>query len=195
MEKFEGLLKKIMETPTSAKDIFNIAGKMCNVFTYPEIRQFKDINQLFKMGNSPIEQEISLELPFDKTSVVILYKSGPNFGHWTMVKKVDDGYHFLCSYGTIVDDVLQFSDPEFNYQIGQDKNYLGGLLAKSGKSIYYNHNPLQAVDDDIATCGLYCALFLKHDNLSVDDFAELIKKVGDEYKMSNDMVVALLTLV
>jgi frataxin-like iron-binding protein CyaY len=195
MENFEEIVKKIMSTPTSPKDLFNIAGKRCNVFEYPEIKDFDDIEDLFEAGNSDIESLSDLELPFDKKSAIILYKSSPNFGHWTIIKKVGGAYHFLDSYGDVIDDELKHSDKSFNKLIGQDRNYLSKLLLGSGKDVYYNHNPLQKLDEDIATCGLYCALFLKYNNLKVDDFAKMIKKLSKDNKVSHDVTVALLTLV
>lgn len=196
MEDFKSLVAKIMETPTSPKDLFHIAGKRCNVFEYPEIKSFEDIDDLFKMGNSHIEESYDGDdLPFDKKCAIILYKSSPDFGHWTILKKVGGGYHFLDSYGDIIDSELEHSDKSFNKLIGQDRNYLSKLLLDSGKDVYYNHNPLQKLDDKIATCGLYCALFLKHNDMSVDDFAKMIKKLSKKHDIPNDVTIALLTLV
>ena len=114
MEEFSDIVKKIMSTPTSPKELFNIAGKRCNVFEYPEIKEFKKIDDLFAAGNSEIESQSDLPLPFDKKSAIILYKSSPDFGHWTILKKVDGGYHFLDSYGDIIDSQLGHSDKSFN---------------------------------------------------------------------------------
>jgi len=195
MENFESVIKNIMSTPTSPKDLFNIAEKKCNVYEYPDLDQFDDIEDLFKLGNSDIEAEIELDFPFDKKSAIIMYKSSPNFGHWTIIKKVEDGYHFLDSYGDVIDDELEHSDKAFNKQIGQDRKHLSKLLLASGKDVYYNHNPLQKLDDNIATCGLYCALFLRYNNISVDDFAKMIKKLSKKYDLPNDVVVSILTLI
>jgi hypothetical protein len=112
-----------------------------------------------------------------------------------MLKKIKGGYHFLDSYGKEVDEPLKHSDPNFNNNSGQDRNYLAELLLGSGKDVYYNHNPLQKLDDKIATCGLYCALFLKYNDLTVDDFAKMIKKLSKKHGIPNDTTIALLTLV
>ena len=196
MEEFAEVVKKIMETPTTPLDIYKIAKKRCNVFEYPEIAQFEHIDDLFKMGNSDIEAMCDDDdLPFDKNAAIILYKSSPDFGHWTMLKKIKGGIHFLDSYGDMIDDELKNSDEDFNKLIGQDRKYLSKLLLDSDRDVYYNHNPLQKLDSKIATCGQYCAMFLKYKDLSVDDFADLIKTLAEKNDLPNDVVIALLTLV
>lgn len=191
MDNFADIIKKIMDTPTTPLDIFKIAGKRCNVYEYPEIMSFGHIDDLFELGNSDIESLCEDDLPFDKKCAIILYKSSDDFGHWCLIKKHKDSYHFLDSYGGQIDESLEHSDKSM---LGQDKNYLAKLLADSEKDVYYNHNPLQKLDDKIATCGHYCAMFLKYSDLSVDDFAELIKTLADRHGISNDVAIAILTI-
>lgn len=189
MDTFADILNKIMDTPTNPIDIYRIAGKRCNIFEYPEIMHFGHIDDLFELGNSDVEAMCDEDLPFDKKCAIILYKSSDDFGHWCLIKKHKDAYHFLDSYGGVVDDSLEHSDKSM---LGQDKNYLSKLLLDSEKDVYYNHNPLQ--NDKTSTCGHYCAMYLKYSDLSVDDFADLIKTLSERHKMSNDMVISLLTI-
>lgn len=180
-----------METPTSPQDLYAIAGKKCNIFEYRDIADFDHIDELFEHGNSDIENEIEMDLPFDNKSAIILYKSRPNFGHWCMIKKNKKGYHFLDSYGEVIDDQLEHSQ-DYNLLGGQDQKYLAKLLASADKDVYYNHNPLQKESQEISTCGLYCALFLKYSTMGVDDFAKMIKKMAERHDLSNDCVIAVL---
>jgi hypothetical protein len=108
-----------------------------------------------------------------------------------MIKKIKKSYQFLDSYGGLVDESLEHSDQSM---LGQDKNYLAKLLLDSGKDVYYNHNVLQKNSDKIATCGHYCAMYLKYSDLEVDDFAELIKNLAERHDLSNDVVIAILTI-
>lgn len=194
MDDFADIVNKIMETPTTPFDLFRIAKKRCNVYEYPEISNFSNIDELFELGNSDVESMCEDDLPFDNKCAIILYKSSPDFGHWTIIKKLKGGYHFLDSYGEMIDDELEHSDKDFNKIIGQDRKYLSKLLADSDKDVYYNHNPLQKLDEKISTCGQYCAMFLKYNDLSVDDFADLIKTLSERHNLPNDVVIALLTM-
>lgn len=181
------IITKLKSQATSPLDIFKIAGKQCNVFSYGYLKDIHDVDDLFVRGMSEFNVESPLE--FDEDTCIILYKSEPNFGHWTILKRVDDQYHYLDSYGKVMDNPLHYSD---NKKLGQQRKVLPKLLLNSGAEVYYNHIPLQELSTDIATCGLYCALYLKYD-LPVDLFSNLIKNVAKMLKISNDDVVVMLS--
>ncbi len=189
------LLKKIINTPTGIDDLFKIANKKCNVFEYNDLGDFSDIEDLFEEGNSELTDAFDMDLPFDDNSSIILYKTQPDFGHWTMINKNDNGFHFLDSYGDKLDTEQENIDPVFLEESGQNHKYLANLLLGSGKPVYYNHAKLQKLADDVATCGLYCSLYLKFNHMDVDDFAEMIKKLSKKLDMSNDEIIAALSII
>lgn len=188
------LLREFMKLPTTVEDIFKIAGKQCNVFSYNELANFNDIDDLFIMGNSEQEMMHDIGLPFDDNTAIILYESEPNFGHWTMITKNDYGYNFLDSYGDTIDGELDYIDDDYKVKSGQDKKFLVNLLINAGEDVYYNNTKLQKLNNDIATCGLYCAQYLKHNDMNVDDFAKLIKKLSGKHKFTPDEVIAIMSL-
>ena len=104
-------------------EIFDIAKKECNVFTYPEIEDLTSYKQLFNK-NSPI-RKCPGKYPFCNTSCLILYMNTPNTGHWTLINKINDNLNFLDSYGTILDGQLKFVNGDIP---GQDKKYLLSLI-------------------------------------------------------------------
>ena len=185
MEQALDLLNK----PTTPYELFAIADKKCNIFTYPEITRFKSYKDLFKYGNSPIPM-IDDGLPFDDRFCIILYLTGEKTGHWTCLANNRYGINFLDSYGDVIDDQLKHVDQNI---IGQNKKYLIDLLAKSKKTIYYNDLQLQRLNENIATCGRYCALYFKYNYMNVDDFIKKLLIKAKEYNISPDLTVCILT--
>jgi len=178
----------LLNKPTSPYDLFNIAEKSCNVFTYPEITKFKKYKDLFKKGNS--EYPLQVPYPFDDRFCIILYLTGDRCGHWTCVSYNKSGINFLDSYGDVVDDQLKHVDMNI---IGQHKKHLINILAASGLPIRYNDMRLQKLSNNIATCGRYCALYLKYNYMTVEDFVNVLRKKSIEYKMTPDELVCKLT--
>lgn len=183
-------MQRLLAESTTPLDIFKIAGKICNLFTYPEIRKFKNINQLFKKGNSSVAELCPINLPFDKKCCVILYLAGENFGHWCALTKRGNDINFLDSYGEVIDDQLESVN---NNIPGQDKKYLVKLLNKFRGDVYFNDIQMQKMTQNIATCGRYAGLFLKYDYLPVDKFVDTLMKLAKKNNMTCDELVVVVT--
>jgi len=185
-------MEDLIAEPTSAEDLFKIANKRCNVYVYEDLKNFDDIDELFEKRDDRDDYK------FDDNAAIILYKSEPMFGHWTMVVRDDGDYNYLDSYGGKIDNPLAHVPKKINKELGQDKKYLANLLLKAmngGSNIYYNDAKLQKLDPNVSTCGRYCALYLKYSYMNVDDFAAMIKKLSKRLKMSNDEVITYLSMV
>lgn len=177
----------------SPTDIFRIAQKTCNVLKYPDLKKFKNINDLFKKS-STLYHDLMPEYPFDKNTCIILYMSKPNFGHWCTINKYDDHYDFLDPYGTIIDDQLDFINPKFRKESDQDKAYLCKLLSKTKKPVHYNDYQLQELDGETATCGRYAALFLKYNEVPVEEFVEEFRSASRRFPSEEiDNIVTAMT--
>lgn len=186
-------IKELLDVPTTPYDMFEIAGKKCNVFTYPEITKFKKYKQLFRRGNSeiPFLNDKFKDYPFDDRFCIILYLTGDRVGHWTCVSYNKTGINFLDSYGDVIDDQLQFVDSSIT---GQNKKYLLNILAKADIPLYYNDIELQKLNKNIATCGRYCALYLKFNHMNIDDFIKILLENSIKYEMTPDELVCALSI-
>lgn len=173
----------------SPRDIFRIANKTCNVVTYDKIKNLKNINDLFKVKNS-VTRNFDMNLPHVNNCCIILYMTKPNFGHYCMVNKNRHGINFLDSYGEMPDDQLNYIKDEFKIVSNQEKNYLTKLLAESDLPVRYNDLDMQIMDGKIATCGLYCALYLKYNNLSIEQFCDILRKNSLKKDIDIDRIVA-----
>jgi hypothetical protein len=178
-------------------DIFNSAGKTCNVLTYPELSKFKKVDDIFKYGNS-LYGLLKPNLPFDDNSCILLYMSKPNFGHWCIInrhqkKGKTTRIDFLDSYGNMIDDQLDFINDDFREDSNQLKAHLSRLLSNAKVPVHFNDVQMQVLDGKISTCGRYVSLFLKHNDLTVEDFVNTLTKSSDIFKIPIDELVTFLT--
>lgn len=191
--------------PFSVPDLFFASESRCNVFTYPELNDFDHIDELYTQYNSNQEKNafkfipgIS-KLPFTDRSCIILYMSKPGFGHWTVINRIPDGdnkysYQFLDSYGEIPDDQLEYIPEKFREDTNQVYYTLTKLINDSGEDLFYNDIALQVLDNRIATCGYYCSIFVKYNQIPVEDFVDIIIEKSAEYKIFPDELIGLMAI-
>lgn len=126
----------------------------CRIILYNSLKHVHNIDQVFK----------------NKRFVFILYEYQPDFGHWVVIIKRDNGdIEFFDSYGYKPDDESEFVKKS-NYW---EHAYLIDLLIKSGKTIHYNPTNLQGEDTHkIATCGRWCLLRCYFYQFSISQFTK-----------------------
>ena len=119
----------------------------CNIKTYPELRNIKDIEEL---------------LPKNDSYFILLYLDTPNSGHWTTLKRFNNDIQYFCSYGTYPDKQMNWYGKELREELGESELYLTKLLNKTGLNVNYNDVDYQNKDNlDIVTCGRHCINFIK----------------------------------
>lgn len=140
-----------------------------NVLKYDELR-----------GVSP--QKLLKNLP-----IVILYETQPNFGHWTLLHKLDNGnIEFFDSYGYKPDSEFKLISPEYHYP-----HYLMELLKKLSKitQIHYNQYQFQSKEPSIATCGRWVILRKLYPDFDIDRFSDGVNSVAKGLGLSKDEYV------
>ena len=131
---------------------------------YSELCSYKNIEQVF--GNL--------------RGVLLLFESKLNNGHWTCLKKLNNGIIcFYDSYGFIPDDQLEYTNKQFRIDNNMNYPYLTRLLYNTKYPIDYNHYRVQKMKNGINTCGRYVAIFLKYDNIDCDTFSEWLLNQND----------------
>lgn len=118
---------------------------------YNEIKYIEDINEI---------------LP-----CLILYQLNYPVGHWVVLFRNRDGINYFDSTGHVPDELLKTS---FHHMGGRkalnaDYTYLLDLLAKTGKKIIYNEQPLQ-YPSTTNTCGYWSFVRLLTQDISNDIF-------------------------
>lgn len=178
----ERLVDQNQEVPTSGKDIEKICDGKVFIVTYSEIRT------VYENGGDIIE----LFQPDYNDCVVLLYElKGPQgVGHWVSLifdreKRI---IRFFNSYGLNVDaeiNTLTHGDP-----------YLTMLLKRSGLKMDINKHRYQSFKDDIATCGLHCAVRCVFHDLTNEEYFRFLSSYFHGQKDKDfDELVTLMCLL
>lgn len=184
----------------SVPDVKKIAEKPFNVIKFSELRKYKSLDDLFEVSSMGMRYQ-------PVNDILILYEMKLNSGHWCVLKRIPDkrrpgyfSYHFLDSYGEIIDDQRKHINKDFRIKSGQDTQLILEKLSKqiddqsdlhSGVSdIFYNDKELQG--DSSSTCGRYAGLFIRFDE-PVDSFAKKLKALAKKKRMTVDDLVIHMT--
>lgn len=142
-----------------------IAQYIPNVITYDDL------------PNYTAEQVMS-NLP-----LVILYRTGENYGHWTLLHRANGHIEFFDSYGYKPD--TEFDQMPEAYRLPP---YLVQMLYGIGKKepIHYNQYKFQAFEPGVSTCGRWCILRHLFNKWTVEEFRGGIMKLCDELEVMPD---------
>lgn len=168
-------LGKLKRYAISSDDIMKTFNNNVKIISYPELEKYNTIDEV--LGG------------FD--AVFILYMTGFNKGHWTLLfKRPNSNYvEFFDPYGFIVDSQLNYTDPEYN---GSKYPYLTKLLYTSPYKIHYNNHKLQKPKKEVSTCGRHCIVRLENNNISVDKYAKVLRSF-EKMGIDPDDIVTLMT--
>jgi hypothetical protein len=174
---FVKYIKDLEKESLSDIDILKYVNNKSNLVTYPEISDYKDIDEL--LG------------PYQ--CCIILFLTKWKYGHWTCLFKVynkRNTLEFFDSYGTIPDKEKEFIEDGFLKESDQERNYLSELLYKSGYNIIYNEHKLQKKEKGIATCGKFCSVRINYRDIPHKKFCKLLM----DKKYDPDFLVTCLCL-
>lgn len=167
-------LKEIKDYSLSDGDIRKILGSDIKIFTYPQLKQFRNISSLFD----------------DKGRCIVLYlTNSETSGHWCCLLNKGDHIEFFDPYGEAPDDVVDGLPKSRMEQLDMDSPYLTRLMKASGLPVYYNTHSFQKEKDGINTCGRWCVVRCFYAPYSLEKFKGIVDSSG----MSGDDFVAALT--
>lgn len=147
------------------------------IITYPELSNYDSINELL-----------------DETPVcVILYLSSQNYGHWTVLLRLDNGeVEYFDSYGGFIDEPLELLENKLRISLKEDCPMLLELLYNFDGKVNYNNYRLQKLNKDIQTCGRHvCCRILFKDLFQ--DIDEYVFNMFYKDNINPDILVTLIT--
>jgi hypothetical protein len=167
--------------PLSDADVERYFGSGVNseVIKYSELANYNTIDEL-------------LPKAFDFR--IILVEQAPQTGHWVLLMKYGNTIENFDSYGYGIEKQKNFMTRMINKSLGQDKNYLTKLIARSPYKYVVNKHQFQANGDDVNTCGRWTILRIitaKDLFMNLDEFTNMIKKASAQLKMPPDVLVTL----
>jgi hypothetical protein len=161
-------MKKILEYSLSDSDIRHILGDNCKIVEYNDLDKFESMEDL---------------LPNDTDYVVILIESAPSKGHWCSITKANKRITLFDSYGSKLEDELNFISKAMNRMLGNTKQELENLIKSvpDDYEVIYNKTKLQAEKPDISTCGRWNCAWLQMFKLGYD-LEEFLRIVEEQCK-------------
>lgn len=155
-------LEELKRKSTSGSDILNYIDGKANLISYPEIYNYKTLNQLLGPHKA----------------CVILYEWKNGYGHWVCCFQSPLGENiieFFDPYAYKPDSEFEFIKNDFQLSHYPDNRYLSKLIYESGKELDYNNHHLQnQKDHSIASCGPHTACRLENRNIPLDNYAEIL---------------------
>jgi len=164
-----------MEKLLSDDEVKKIAGRDSKVITYPDLKKYSSIPQLFGKANK----------------IIILYlneRNGNSFiGHWVLLLRRKDKngkeiLEFNDSYSTYIDAYFDDQSSEQREMLDQGSGYLSRLLYKYCKNnpnveLHYNEFPFQKEGAGINTCGRWVGLRAHFSAVPLEKYQNLFQRV------------------
>lgn len=166
-------------TMLTDKQVKRIAGKGSKIITYPQLKKYKSIEQLFGKNNKIIILYVHDETPTDLT------------GHWDALIKHPNSIEFFDSYSFQPDDILNLKSNEDRKDTKQEHNFLSKLLYESKKPVEYNEFQYQDTNDDINTCGAHTAIRCRFSDIPLTQYQEIFNILKSHDIDTDKLVIAL----
>ena len=164
------------------RQILKLAGKDTKMITYPNLKRYKSLNELF--GN--------------KKNVIILYvhnETPSNItGHWCGVIKHPNSYEFFDSYGLLPDDIIMMKTEEDREETRQEHNYLSELLYNANKEVEYNEYQYQDNNQDVNTCGAHTGVRCRFSDIPLTEYQHVFNLLKNHGVNTDKLVVELAKL-
>lgn len=172
----ERYIEKNRNKSFSGQDIYLLCDKKVKVLKYPELRNFKTLEDAWGPHKA----------------MIILYLTKEHYGHWCAVFRADKNtLEFFDPYGSFPDseiDMIRATRPDAPLQLP----WLTRLMARSHYNILYNKQKLQQFKKDVNTCGRWCGMRVVMRDTPLQEFIDMF--ISKSNKKSPDWLVTCMTL-
>lgn len=166
MNETKNKINQLKQYALSDAEIQKVSGR--KLIIYPELYNYDSLEHLLHMNNG---------------YVIIMYMQSDVYGHYCCLNKISDReVEFFDSYGLYPDKQLKFSNYNVNRKMKQNHTYLSYLMFKSPYKLSYNHHKFQKKAPPVQTCGWHCIHRVKHKNLSLKQYKQLMDDGVDQLK-------------
>lgn len=164
------LSQRMAESVKLYQDINNDFSKPQIMHFFENISKINSVDELFidesgKIGNMAL----------------IIYRSSQNFGHWCCITRSNDlkSVTYFNSYGSYIDEAIESINEEFLESSKQNFPFLLKLLSNSDYEVHWNDFPLQLMDNKTATCGYWCGMWMRCNELgkTINQFIDVFREI------------------
>ncbi len=164
----EPLIKVLGAKLFANEDIEKLCEKKVKIILYRDLQKYSRISDVLEPHGA----------------VIILYEFKPDVGHWCALikhpgpKRQPPIVEFFDPLGVKVDGELRYIDRKFRESSGQSNRYLSILLDKALSdreisTLVVNKHQLQAMRDDVNTCGRWCGMRVAMRGIPLQAFIDL----------------------
>lgn len=160
---------KLESVELSYTDLQKLLGKKFKFIKYPQLETVKDINHILKNSNDFF--------------VLYFETSSPVQGHYQLVFRNGNDYHFWDSYGLFPSGDKKYIEKSILIKLNEFKPYLLNLINASisnGGNWDYNTIDYQSWKGDTSTCGRHVVSRAFHINLAEPDYYGYLLKIMKE---------------
>lgn len=181
VDKKNEIIDKI-ETPMFDSDIKKYLPKI-KIITTQELKKYKSIDDLFNKNKR-------------KESIILLFQSSENSGHWCVLQKYGKIVEFFDSYGCDPYMVYDYAPFENSKKLNIDDKYLCKLLNECNYNVVYN--PIQYQEDntqnmDYNNCGRHCCFRVinlhNKNNFDLPRYFKFMRESKQNFDEPYDVVV------
>lgn len=172
---FEDLLDKEKAIPLSETQVLDLVQGKANVIRNIDLNKYHSIDEMLE--------------PYG--ACFLLYESRLHYGHWCCLIRYNNLLEFFDPYGGFPDSQLNYINPDFLRESGQDNQWLTRLLVDDScqYDLSYNDHPFQHMKEGVATCGKWSALRMTLKELPLAEFKKLfLGKDSDDLVTLWDLV-------
>ena len=156
-------VKEVQAYSLSDKDLRQLLGDDIKIIIYPELANYKNINQCFD----------------SRGRCIILYLTeDEHTGHWCCMIKRHSNIEFFDPYGDAPEEQKGYIPRDNLIALQEDRPLLYNLMKASNIPITYNSHKFQREGGGIATCGKHCVSRLAFAPFSLDKYNAVIEKSG-----------------
>lgn len=168
----EPIIEKIKDNALSIDQLKRLVGPEqtanCRWIHYDELQKFPSIEELMKLGAVVILLQIET-------------RDRPPVGHFILLLDHKTHYEHFDSYGLTMDEELKITQ----------EHHLTNIFKQTRKPIVDNTKRLQALRQDINTCGRWVVARLLLKQIELDNFLKLIQY----FKVNYDDLVSIMTML
>ena len=169
-------LEEVKDYSLSDGDIRKILGGNIKIFTYPQLKNIRDINSLFDENGR---------------CMILFLTNSETSGHWCCMLRKKKGIVFFDPYGEAPNDVVDDIPKSRLEELDMTSPYLTRLMKASGLPVFYNTYQYQKLRDGINTCGRWCVVRCFYANKSDEYFHNVIMEAQKDGMSGDDFVAAL----
>lgn len=172
-------LKKLKEYPLSNFDIQEIFEPDTRIFTYPQLAEVRNIDELLDRHGR---------------AIMLYLTESPTSGHWIGILRHGDVIELYDPYGKPIEKQGEsLGSGKGDSKWGQDGDLFTDLVKRSGYGLVWNDKQRQPISENINTCGRHAVLRLLFHKYPLEEYNKILDTIKKKTGVSADDLATFMT--